>query len=233
MKKGKLYGVGVGPGDPELITLKAIRTIKESSIIAVPKSGDNEKVALNIAKSAIGELNKEIIELNMPMTRDKDILNDSHNKAAEVIIDYINEGKNVSFLTLGDPSIYSTYIYVHKRVIEKGYEAEIISGVPSFCAVASKLNEGLVEGKEPLHIIPASYSGIDEGLSFSGTKVLMKTGKSLAKVKDLLNEKGLINKSKMVVKCGMDGEEVYKDLNSIDENASYFSIIVVKDGENI
>lgn len=226
----KLYGIGVGPGDPELITLKAINTIKSCSIIAVPKSGDNEKVALTIAKSVINDFNKEVIEIYMPMTRDKNILNESHNKEADLIIDYLKNGQSVGFLTLGDPSIYSTYTYIHKRVLEKGYEAKVIPGVPSFCAVAAKLNEPLVEGGEALHIIPASYENLKNELDFSGTKVLMKSGKSIGKVKNIINEKGL--NGKMVQRCGMDGEEVFHSLKDVDENSSYFSIVVVKDVKN-
>lgn len=226
----KLYGIGVGPGDADLITVKAINTIKSCSIIAVPKSGDNEKVALSIAKQAIGDFDKEVIEINMPMTRDKDLLNKSHNDAANIIIDYLKNGQSVGFLTLGDPSIYSTYTYIHKRVLEKGYEAEIIPGVPSFCAVAAKLNTPLVEGGEALHIIPASYENLEESISLLGTKVLMKSGKSIGRVKNLLEEKGM--EAKMVQKCGMEGEKVYKSLDEIDEKSSYFSIVVVKDVEN-
>lgn len=229
MKKGKLYGIGVGPGDPELMTLKAINTIKKCDIIAVPKSGDNEKVALKIAESAIGEINKEIIEVDMPMTRDEALRSASRDKAAEILIDHIKIGNTVGFLTLGDPSIYSTYIYIHQRVVAKGHSAEIIPGIPSFCAVSAKLNEGLVEGSEALHIIPASYEGVEDALSFKGTKVLMKTGKSIGKVKDILREKGIYNKAKMVQKCTMEGEKVYENLDEVDESSSYFSIIVVKE----
>ncbi len=226
----KLYGIGVGPGDGDLITIKAIKAIKNCSIIAVPKSGDNEKVALKIAKNAIEDFDKQVVEINMPMTRDKDLLNKSHNEAANTIIDYLKKRQSVGFLTLGDPSIYSTYTYIHKRVLDKGYEAEIIPGVPSFCAVAAKLNIPLVEGGEALHIIPASYENLDDEISLSGTKVLMKSGKSIGKVKSVLKEKNM--EAKMVQKCGMEGERIYKSLDEIDEKSSYFSIVVVKDVKN-
>ncbi|KMT21833.1 precorrin-2 C(20)-methyltransferase [Clostridium cylindrosporum] len=232
MENGKLYGVGVGPGDPELITLKAVNTIRKCDIIAVPRSGESEKVAFSIAKGAVNDIEcKEIVEIDMPMTRDKDILNASHEAGANILIDLIKKGKNIAFLTLGDPCIYSTYIYIHKRVLSKGYSAEIIPGVPSFCAVAARLNEGLVEGAEPLHIIPASYKGASEGLDFKGTKVLMKTGRSINKVKESLKEKGLYENAKMVQRCTMDGEAVFDSLDDVDESSSYFSIIVVKDKE--
>lgn len=232
MKLGKLYGIGVGPGDPELMTLKAVRVIKDSHIIVTPNSGKSENVAFNIAKSAVEEIElKELIEVDMPMTRDRLVLKASHEKAAETIISFLKEGKDIAFLTLGDPSIYSTYTYVHKEVLDKGYDAEIIPGVPSFCAVSAKLNDGLVEGGEALHILPASYKDLDEGLSLKGTKILMKSGKAIKEVRDELEKRGLLKHSKMVEKCGMTGERVFESINNIDET-SYFSIIVVKEGKS-
>ena len=144
---GKLYGIGVGPGDPELMTLKAVRLIEECDIVAVPKSGEGEGVARQIAKGAVKDFEqKNVIEVSMPMTRDPQVLEQSHQAAAQLIEGYLKEGKSVAFLTLGDPAIYSTYIYVHKRVQQHGYPVEMVSGVPSFCAVAAKLNTGLAEG---------------------------------------------------------------------------------------
>ena len=89
----------------------------------------------------------------MPMTKDKAVLEANHQKAADDVETYLKQGKNVVFLTLGDPTVYSTYLYVHKRILDRGYEAEIVSGITSFCAVAARLNMGLVEMAEPLHVI--------------------------------------------------------------------------------
>lgn len=232
MKIGKLYGVGVGPGDPELITVKAIKTILKADIIAIPESGSDKNIALNIVKEAIENIeSKEIIKIDMPMTRSTTVSSKSRENGANIIIDSLNKGKNIAFLTLGDPSIYSTYLYIHKKVLDKGYKVKIIPGVPSFCAVASSLNNGLVEGGEPLHIMPGSYNSVENGLSLKGTKVLMKTGKSINTIKRLLKEKNLYNSAQMVEKCGMDGEKVYKNLDYVKDDSSYFSIIVVKEGE--
>lgn len=226
----KLYGIGVGPGDPELMTLKAVRLIEECDYVAVPKSGDGEGVAKQIARQAVKNFDqKQLLEVSMPMTRDPQVLEESHQRAAEQIETCLSAGKSVAFLTLGDPAIYSTYIYVHKRVQQHGFEVEMVPGVPSFCAVAAKLNISLAEGAQPLHVIPASYQGVEEGLEWNGPKVLMKTGRSMKKVKELLSEKGLLDSAKMVQKCGMEGEEIYQSMADVDENSSYFSVIVVKD----
>jgi precorrin-2/cobalt-factor-2 C20-methyltransferase len=227
---GKLYGVGVGPGDPELMTLKAARLIRECQIIAVPTTGKDRNVAYEIAKGAVPEIAaKEILEVPMPMIRDPRLLEANHEAVTIKLITELENGKDVAFLTLGDPSIYSTYIYIHDRAVARGYDAEIIPGIPSFCAVAARLNEGLTEAAQALHIIPASYEGIEEALALKGTRVLMKTGKSIDKIKTLIGSMDKQPSVKMVECCGMEGERVFNNLEDIDNRASYFSILVVKD----
>lgn len=227
---GVLYGIGVGPGDSELLTLKGARLIRESDIVVLPKSGKKENVAYNIAKGAVPEiLKKEILEVDMPMTRDKEKLQAAHKNAAEKICELLDKEKNIVFLTLGDPSIYSTYSYVHNIVTNNGYEAYIVPGVPSFCAAAAKIGEGLTEAKEALHIIPASYETLDDCMDLSGTKVLMKSGNKISDVKKKLESEKEKYSIKMVEKCGMEGEKVYNSLDEIDEDASYFSLIIIKE----
>src|SRR5689334_6783642 len=124
---GTLYGVGVGPGDPELLTLKAVKIINNSEIIAIPSSDKEKCVAYKIALGAIPELkDKEILYISMPMTKDEKLLEESHKLGAEKIIEKLKLGKNVAFLTLGDPTVYSTYLYVHKIVLNENYSAKII-----------------------------------------------------------------------------------------------------------
>lgn len=228
---GKLYGVGVGPGDPELLTLKAVRIIQEVEVIALPKTDEQTIAALEIVKKVIDITAKEMIELYLPMTKDENVLHKSHDKAASQLVPILRQGKNIAFLTLGDPSIYSTYIYLHERVLQSGFEAQLIAGVPSFCAVAAKLNEPLCQGAEPLHLVPASYRGTDDYLQWKGTKILMKSGQALEKVVDALRKKGLLESSSMVERCGMEGERVFPDLSKVNTGTSYFSTIVVKDKE--
>lgn len=230
----KLYGIGVGPGDPELMTLKAVRLVGECDVVAIPHSGQEKNTAYNIAKGACPHLGeKELLEVDMPMTRDKEKLAESHDTATEQIISKLIEGKNVAFLTLGDPSIYSTYVYIHERVLDRGMEAQIVPGIPSFCAVAARLNEGLTAAHEGLHIIPASYQGLEEALSLSGTRILMKSGKSIGRIKELVAGMNPPQDVKMVERCGMEGERVFYSADEIDENAGYFSILVVRDKENV
>lgn len=224
---GKLYGVGVGPGDPELLTIKALRIIKKADVIAVPGDDPRNSAAYKIVRRVWkGMEEKCILGIPMPMTKETGSLEISHHAGAVRIQEELEKGNNVAFLTLGDPTVYSTYLYIHKRIAKK-YEAEIINGIPSFCAAASRLNIGLVEQAEPLHIIPASYP-MEDALELSGTKVLMKAGKQFEKVKRQLLEKAEVQ-CMMVEKCGMAGEQIHRDLREIPENAGYYSLIIVKE----
>ncbi|OYP53663.1 precorrin-2 C(20)-methyltransferase, partial [Lachnotalea glycerini] len=122
--------------------------------------------------------------------------------------------------------VYSTYIYVHKRILKAGGKASIISGITSFCAAAALIGDSLVEKAEPLHIIPASYA-IEEAMNLKGTKVLMKAGKKLSLVKQKLKESDA--QAVMVENCGMEDEKIYYGADEIEENAGYYSLIIVKD----
>lgn len=230
MNKGRLYGIGVGPGDPELMTLKALRYIKESDVIAVPGDNPRETVAYKIAEVAYPELGeKKVIGVDMPMIKDEEELNQAHDAAALVIEKILDEGKNVAFLTLGDVCVYSTYLYVHKRVLAHGYEAEITSGIPSFCATAARLNMSLVERDEPLHVIPGTYNAesMDKVLELPGTKVLMKGGKKMASIRDSVIESG--QEAVMIENCGMENEVLHLSADDIPDDASYFSLMIVKE----
>lgn len=230
---GKLYGVGVGPGDPELLTLKALRLIRENSVIAVPGNEIQASVAYQIVKGAYEALDeKTLLPVAMPMTKDPAVLEANHEKAAQDVERYLKQGENVVFLTLGDPTVYSTYLYVHKRILARGYQAEIVSGITSFCAVAARLNMGLVERDEPLHVIPATYQAedMDQVLKLPGTKVLMKTGRKMAQVRESIQKSG--QQAVMIENCGMPGERIYEGAENIPEKSGYYSLIIVK-GEQI
>ena len=119
----------------------------------------------------------------------------------------------MAFITLGDPTVYSTYIYVHKKVLARGYDVELIPGVPSFCAVAARLNRALCEGSERLLIVPASHKDVDDCLDVDANLVFMKAGPGHRRAQGgLLAERGLLDRASMVANCGMEGETVLSPL---------------------
>lgn len=224
---GVLYGVGVGPGDPEYMTLKAVRLIRENEVIAVPGPVAEETVAYKIAVQAVPELaDKELVPILMPMTHDRAVMEQNHDEAADTVEGYLKAGKNVVFLTLGDPTVYSTYMYVQKRIEERGYHTELVSGITSFCAAAARANISLVEWSEQLHVLPAVHK-LDSELDLPGNYVLMKSGKKMGQVKEILRSSG--RDVVMVENCGMDTEKVYHSVDEIPDDAGYYSLIIAKE----
>lgn len=229
-QRGKLYGVGVGPGDPELMTVKAIRTIERSDVIVVPGKKAEDSVAYRIAAGICENLTeKQLIAVEMPMVKDEAVLEEGHRAAAEKIEAMLDAGLTVSFLNLGDVTVYATYMYVHKLIAADGYETEIINGITSFTAAAARLNTDLVEKAQPLHVIPSSYrkDTVDALLALPGTKILMKSGKEMANIRDAVLASG--QEAVMVERCGMPGEKIYREPAEIPDDASYYSVIIVKE----
>ncbi len=224
---GILYGVGVGPGDPELMTLKAVRLICENEVIALPGPKAKETVAYQIAVQAVPQLSeKTLLSVAMPMTHDKEEMQRNHDRAADQIETYLKQGQNVVFLTLGDPTIYSTYLYVQKRILSRGFEAELVSGITSFCAAAARTNTSLAEWNEQLHILPAVHR-LDSILEQPGNYVLMKSGKKMQQVKEILSASG--RDVIMVENCGMENEQIYRSVKEIPDDAGYYSLIIAKE----
>ena len=168
------------------MTIKAVRIINQSDVIVVPGKQAEDSVAYRIAAGICENLTeKQLIAVEMPMVKDDVVLEAGHRAAAEQIEALLEDGLTVSFLTLGDVTVYATYMYVHKLVAADGYETEIINGITSFTAAAARLNTDLVEKDQPLHVIPASYrkDSVPELLALPGTKILMKAGKEMKAVR--------------------------------------------------
>jgi precorrin-2/cobalt-factor-2 C20-methyltransferase len=224
---GILYGVGVGPGDPELMTGKACRILRENEVIAAPGEDVKETAAYRIAVRAVPEIaDKTLLPVDMPMVMDRARLAAIHKKGAERIEKVLDEGRNVAFITLGDPTIYSTFSYLQEIVEADGYKTALVSGITSFCAAAAQLNLPLTKWNEPLHVISAVHRP-DAAMDQPGTYVLMKSGKHMGVVKEMLRASG--RKAAMVENCGMPGQKIYRSLDEIPDDAGYFSLIVAKE----
>ncbi|MEG0283544.1 MAG: precorrin-2 C(20)-methyltransferase [Erysipelotrichales bacterium] len=226
--KGKLIGVGVGPGDPDLLTIKATKTLANADIIALPQT-KSSNVALDIAKEYIED--KELLYIDTPMVKNQPKDGEVYQNAAKKIIECLDRGLDVAFITLGDPTIYSTYIYIHKLVQKASYDVSIVPGITSFSAAAALLNDSLCEAGESLHIIPASYDGLEKQLDVPGNKVLMKSGKQLPHVIEALKERDLLKGTTIVEKCSMPEEKVYHNEEEFNQANSYFSVLIVKEGD--
>ena len=225
-KRGIIYGVGVGPGDPELMTVKAIRLIQENDVIAVAGKEPKKAVAYQIAAAMVPEIEeKELVPVYMPMVKDRELIALEHEKGARLLESYLDQGKNVVYITLGDPTIYCTFSYLQEIMEKDGYQVELVSGITSFCASAARLSMPLVKWDEKLHVLPAGHDTETE-LNESGTYVLMKSASHMKEVKELL-QKHRKNVS-MVENCCMENEKIYRSTEEIPDDAGYFSLIIAK-----
>lgn len=230
MKKVVFYGVGIGPGDPELMTLKAVRVLERCPVVAAPRTKSGGMLALDIASRAVDLKGKTVVPLDFSMERDRAVQRAAHLAAAEAVREHLDGGRDVAMLNLGDVSIYATYSYLMEILRAQGYETVMVPGVPSFCAVAARLGVSLTEMDTPLHIAPGSMD-LDEVLDQPGTKVLMKSGRQLPAVLEALETRGKLGTSMLVQNCGLPGEDVCADLSQSrpEGRHGYFSTIIVKE----
>lgn len=224
--RGTAYGVGVGPGDPGLLTLRAASVIRACGVIALPGKNPRDTAAYKIAVQAVPELrDKALLPLEMPMVRDRAAMETAHRGAAGRIEAWLDRGEDVACLTLGDPSVYSTFGYLRRHLEADGYAVEIVPGVPSFCAAAARLHVPLTRWDEPLHILPAAHGGaLPEG---RGAWVLMKPAGRLRAVREAVKRSG--RRAWMVENCGMPGERVWDGAENLPDEAGYFSIIIARE----
>lgn len=227
MEKGKLYGVSVGPGDPELLTLRAVRVLSEVDCVAAPDVGGSSRTALRIVERYIQ--GKQIVDCASPMTNDRIRTGAAYDVIADELSVLLDGGKSVAFVTLGDASVYSTWSYVCKRMEGRGYDIEVVPGVTSFCAAAAELREPLCERDGQLLVSPVAAGNPSAALAVPGTKVFMKSGRKLGELRELLREHGLASGASLVANCGLPGEQVVKGLDSLEELPGYMSVVIVKD----
>ena len=235
-----LIGIGVGPGDPELLTVKAVKAIQDADIIMCPASKeDRPSIALSVVDSLIDKSkNQEIVKLIFPMTKDKDVLEETWKRNAKIMAETVQSGKNVVYLTVGDPFLYSTWIYMHKDLTEKYPEMNIsvIPGIVSMFTFASKVGVSIAEGAEKVAIIPSCYdlSSVKEIAKNSESMIFLKDGRYFDQVIDVLKESGFPDDSIFAIgqDLGTENEIIRKmtlgEVNDDTLTTKYFSILVVK-----
>lgn len=229
MSKGILYGVSTGPGDPELMTVKAIRTIERCQVIAAPRTRGKNCMALDIVKGIMDVKDKEILYLDFAMKKDEEILNSTHRQQADAVEEYLAQGKDVAMLNIGDASLFGTFCYVRALVEADGYESRTVAGVTSFCAVAAELGMSLTSMGEPMTIIPGSFENVGPALDKPGTKVIMKSASALPEVVKLLEEKCLLEKSALIANCGLPNQRIIRNLTEVKGDEGYFVTILVQE----
>lgn len=217
---GTFYAVGVGPGDPELLTLQAANILKRCPVIAAPQTKSGQMLALDLRE-------KEVLPLSFTMSREPSLREESYQTAARQIEAFLQKGLDVAMVNLGDVSIFATAYYILERIREDGFQTVMAPGVTSFSAVAARLGCSLTQIDAPLHIIPAS-ADLDSALRFPGTKVLMKSGSAIHETVQALERAGLLDRAALVADCGLPTEQVYRDLRKLPENLSYFATIIVQ-----
>ena len=224
---GTFYAVGVGPGDPELLTLQAVNLLRQCPVIAAPQTRSGQMLALDIAQGALDLREKEILPLSFTMSHEPALREESYREAARQIEAFLQKGLDVAMVNLGDVSVFATAYYILERIREDGFETLMAPGVTSFSAVAAMLGCSLTQIDAPLHIIPAS-ADLDLSLQFPGTKVLMKSGSAIHETVQVLERAGLLDRAALVADCGLPTEQVYRDLRELPENLSYFATIIVQ-----
>lgn len=230
--RGTFYGIGVGPGDPELLTIKAANILKKVDVIIAPKTEKKEgSVAFNIAKPYLRDDIETVYQV-FPMVRGfADNSSDAWEKNKDEIIALLDAGKNVAFLTLGDAMFYSTYIYVFRLLEKAGIPIETIPGIPAFVAIGSHLNRPIVEGDDILSIIPATAEPerVREAIRTADNVVIMKVYKNFPDIAETLRECGMIDKAVMVSRCGLPDEERIDDIAArAKQPVNYLSTILAR-----
>jgi precorrin-2/cobalt-factor-2 C20-methyltransferase len=236
----ELFCVGCGPGDPDLLTVKAVSVIKNAEIIMCPTSKEGKpSIALSVVDSIIDHSkNPKIVNLVFPMTKDKDILADTWKHNTKILAESVLSGKRVVYLTIGDPYLYSTWIYLHKE-LESNYpeiKISVIPGIVSMFTFASKVGISLAEGAEKFAVIPSCYdlTQVKEIAKNCDTMVFLKDGRYFDQVIRLLKEAGFPDSSLFAIgqDLGTDHEIVRRlTLGEVTQKTlttKYFSIMVVK-----
>ncbi len=227
----KLYVLGVGPGDSKLMTVKATELIKSADIIVVPQNTvDKPSVAEIIAKPYIEDEGK-VKRYVFPMVNDLAIKQKHWREAAEDMIKLLKAGNTVVYLTLGDPTVYCTYMYLDDMIEEAGFRAEIVPAVSAFTAFSAVSGNRIVEDKERFCVVSGieDFEQLPHIIDLFDTIIIMKAGIKFKEIHQILTDKNLIDKTLVVSNATMENEEIISDLNTVgDRKLPYFSTMLIK-----
>jgi precorrin-2/cobalt-factor-2 C20-methyltransferase len=235
---GKLYGVGAGPGAPDLLTLRAKQVIQACPVICLPTSASGKSYAGSIIGHLIDHERQEILSVQFPMLRDPEQAQPARERAADQVLARLYAGHDVAFVTEGDPLVYSTFGYVLETMKRHHptIPVEVVPGVSSITATAAAACIPLAAWDERIAIIPAAYalsrsepSDLHTLLQLFDTVVLLKVNAIFNALLDILEELDLTQNAVFVRRCSTDLEEVVFDLERLrDQSLDYFSLIIVR-----
>lgn len=228
---GKLYGVGIGPGNPKLLTLKAKEVLEAADIIAVPvKAPGEESRALSIVQSAVDLTGKEIMPVVFTMEHSVSRREACRKQAAGQLMEKLDLGKNVAMIVLGDISVYSTFHLAFKYIREKGYITENIPGISAFSGGAALAQISLAEGNQNMMVLSSlkGTESLETALKVCDNLVVMKAGSSMVQIKEILKEQGLEDKTVVLSNIGMADE--YIGPPEGDREYGYFTTLIIKKG---
>ncbi|AIQ12241.1 precorrin-2 C(20)-methyltransferase [Paenibacillus durus] len=234
LKTGTLYGIGVGPGDPELITVKAFRLMKECPVIAYPKKRMGGKsYALEIVELYINTAEKNMLGLVFPMTKDQETLDREWSRTVAQCWEHLKEGRDIAFVTEGDPNLYSTFIHMARLVQELYPEVPVISvpGISSVLGAAARLGLPLADGDEQVAIVPArnDRQAMKKALEDHDAVVFIKVAKVLDLIIDLLEEMELVDKASVVMKVTSSDELIWRNVRELKgQELEYLTLMAVK-----
>lgn len=233
-KPGKLYGIGVGPGDPELLTLKARRVLEEVPVIFAPrKSPDEPGMAEGIITGLLPELKNKCAGVILPMLKDEALLQPYWRQAALQIQQRLSKGGNGAFINIGDPLLYGTFIYIWD-ILRREYpetEVEIIPGISSINAAGAKAQVPLAIDDDNIAIISGDQKAemIKSALASFDTVIFMKVNTVFNKLFKILEETQLIDRGVFIKRCTTGKEEIVRDIRALKENKlDYFSLLIVR-----
>ena len=232
-KLGKLYGIGVGPGDPDLLTLKAVKVLQQVSVVFTAASSKNDySLALEIARPHI-PADARIHPLAFPMTRDIGAKQAAWAANADIVADYLQQGRDAAFLTLGDSLTFSTFGYLLRQIGERypDIPVETVPGITSYQAAAAALNMPLVEGEESLLVLSGAEGGnrLREQIFQPDNVVFMKAYRNVPSICEALDEAGMLGQAAGVVSCSLPGEELVRDVKTLlHREPNYWTLIIAK-----
>lgn len=233
--QGTLYGLGVGPGDPELVSVKAVRILQQVDVIFTASSSKNDySLAVKIIRPYLSQ-EADIRMLPFPMSMDQKVVRRSWHEHAKTVLEVLEHGLSAAFLTLGDPLTYSTFGYLLRILQESAphIRIETVPGITSYQAAAAATNTPLVEGEENLLLL----SGVQGGQRYrkladlSDNVVFLKAYKNASDITRALSETQRLDSSLCVIRCGFPEQEILSDVRELDHRKpNYWTLIISKSG---